>query len=1061
MIMMMGHCTEVNFFMRCTNGNGKRRLLFSHQNLRGGDLTKNAEKREQWVANVAQTRPDIIGLSETVVGANNNKICDIPGYNWELKRDTERISVLVNASLDYRRRSDLEVANFSAIWIELCPRNRNPVMVCNLYRDWKFPEVPDSKTEPAQQERWSAFIEKFKQVAASNQELHVLGDCNLDRRKWKQIREDTDDEEDDEGYASDDTDDNPRTSRLQPGLQVMVDKLYEDVLNAHGVVQLQKKISFVRVDKKTGKTLAKSCLDLYFTNKVARVSELRLSGFMDSDHQQVMAYRKTNNKMPQPSVIRKRKWSKIDYKQLNNDIVRSGMIDWVLNCGETNEAAQLFTAGVRVHLDNQEKVKTYQLRRQYAPWIDESTKMIIARKKTLYEIWKRRDPREIKEKKSDWEAYRKQSNYLVKVIKQKRTHYLKQKLRSTVASEDVWKETRGHMGINGAGPPVALSIRGELTSNPQEMAEGQNNYFISKVADIGEKIPPTTTDPLQYTKRFLSDKNVPEFNFLSQVSEKEVANVISEIKNTTSTGHDDINVIAMKNMKDAILPALTHIINLSLRDGVFPSIWKLAKVIPLFKNNGDKSESKCYRPIALLPVFSKILEKFVSRWLNQHMEKNRLWSDRQHGYREKRSTATALLQLQEEVLKRFEEGHDVAVSSYDSSAAFDTLTHSILLKKLKMYGCSDSVLRWFQSYLSDRWQYCEIGGKKSSTKRITQGVFQGSVLGPLLYVLYVNCLSTLEDQDTKLSLYADDINAATRLTKNKHENRVRISVMAAQLQRYMDSHHLKFNSEKTCLIVKTRTVNNTHGYLNMKLGDKVIEQDDTTKVLGVVLGRDEKYKEYLFTGEKSMLKFLTTRHSLLKMLSKYADFKTRKALAEGLILSKINYCVTLWGSSTDEMLQKVHVMVNDVVRTVFGVGRKRFVNLRPMYQKLKWLDVRQTLKYHDLITAHNIITHDTPQDLSQKFHQQHTHRYNTRSSSQVYRLSSQTTSRLTARSKGFICRAAAHYQQLPTLISESKHLPRWAFKDYVRADIGGWSTKSETNSVIEYIEYLKDAGETY
>ena len=1056
LINMMGHMVELNVFMRSTNGNGKRRLLFSHINFRGGDLTNCPEKRNQWVANIAQTRPDVIGLSETKIGTNENKVCDIAGYTWERKEDSERISVMVNANLDYRRRRDLEVPGFAGIWIELCPRNKNPVLICQLYREWKLLDTPGSGHEPEQQKRWSAFLEKFKQVAASNQELHVIGDVNLDRQKWRQVVEDNDDEVD-EGYGSD-TSTGPsqrsRRPRLQPGLQSMVDSLYEDILNAHGVVQLQKKISWSKVDKH-GKILAQSCLDLYFTNRVARVSELRLSEMLHSDHLQVMGYRKTNNKMPQPSVIRKRKWAKINWTTFNSDMQKSGVERWVLKCEDINEASQLLTAAARVHLDKQQEVKTYQLKSQYAPWIDESTKMIIARKKTLFEIWKRTGQPE------DWKLYRRQSNFLVKTLKQRKTHYLKQKLRSTVESQDVWKETRHYMHIGGAGPPVSLVVNGELTSNPQVMAEKQNDFFISKVKGIDEKIPPTTTDPLSYTRKFLKDKEIPEFNFMSVVSEKEVENIISELKNTTSTGHDDINVVGLKKMLPSMLTSITHIINLSLKQGVFPEIWKLAKVVPLFKNNGDKSDSKCYRPIALLPVMSKILEKFISRWLNQHMEKNRLWSDRQHGYRGKRSTATALLQLQEEVLKRFEEGHDVAVSSYDSSAAFDTLTHSILLEKLKLYGCSKQVIKWFESYLSDRWQYCEINGKKSSTKRITQGVFQGSVLGPLLYILYVNCISILEDNDTKLSLYADDVNAATRLTKNKYENKVRISVMAAQLQRYMDSNHLKFNGDKTKLIVKTRSTKNNHGYLDMKLGDKLIEQEETTKVLGVVIGKDEKYKEYLVNGKKSVMSFLNTRHSMLKILSKFADLKVRKALAEGLILSKINYCLTVWGSTTEEIMQKMHILVNDVVRTVFGIGRNRFTSLAPLYQKLRWLPVRQLLQYHDLITVQSIVQNDTPQDLAAKFQQQHNHSHNTRASSQAYRLSTETTSRLAARSKGFVCRAAAEFQKLPSLITESKTLPRAAFKDYVKSDIGQWEMSPSTENVLEYLETLKNMGEFY
>ena len=316
-----------------------------------------------------------------------------------------------------------------------------------------------------------------------------------------------------------------------------------------------------------------------------------------------------------------------------------------------------------------------------------------------------------------------------------------------------------------------------------------------------------------------------------------------------------------------------------------------------------------------------------------------------------------------------------------------------------MYGCSDHVIKWFTSYLSDRWQYTEIGGKKSSTKKILQGVFQGSVLGPLLYILYVNCISVLQDEHTKLALYADDTNAGIRLTKNKYENRVRISVKAMEMQMYMDSHHLKFNSDKTQLIVKLKGVNNNHGYLNLKMGDKIIEQEPTVKVLGVLIGQDEKYKEYLVNSEKSMMKFLNTRHNMLKMLSKYADLKTRKALAEGLILSKLNYCISLWGTTTAGIMQQIQVLLNDVVRTVFGIGRKRFVSLDPLYKELKWLKVNQTLQYHDTISVHAMVKYNTPKDIADKFKPEVTVPvHNTRASKRRFRRNPKTTSRSTLKS---------------------------------------------------------------
>ena len=384
--IMMGFNVNRNSFMRAIHGNGRRRLLFSHLNFRGGDLTVNADKREQWFNTIGSTRPDVIGLSETTLGTNENRICDIDGYQWERKESSPRISVMVNSALNYKRRRDLEDDETAAIWVELSPKSKSPILVCQVYREWQIKGVPGSGLESKQQERWAKFIDKLSQVAATNQELHCCGDFNLDRQKWRQVAEDSDGEDELAQPVA--------RQKLTPSQQLMVDLLHEKVLNAHNVIQVQKKVSFIKVDK-NGK-ITKSVLDLYMTNRPNRLSELRLCQTNASDHMMLMGYRRTNNKMPQPSVMRKRKWSKIDWNKFNQDFIESGSEDLVTQCEDLNACAEFLTAACRVHLDTQEKVKTFQLRKKYTPWIDDSVKKMIERKKTLFEIWKR------SEDKDDW-----------------------------------------------------------------------------------------------------------------------------------------------------------------------------------------------------------------------------------------------------------------------------------------------------------------------------------------------------------------------------------------------------------------------------------------------------------------------------------------------------------------------------------------------------------------------------------------------------------------------------------------------------------------------------------
>ena len=219
------------------------------------------------------------------------------------------------------------------------------------------------------------------------------------------------------------------------------------------------------------------------------------------------------------------------------------------------------------------------------------------------------------------------------------------------------------------------------------------------------------------------------------------------------------------------------------------------------------------------------------------------------------------------------------------------------------------------------------------------------------------------------------------------------------------------------------------------------------------MGQDEKFKEYLINGAKSMLKFL----SMLKLLSKFADFRSRKALAEGLCLSKLNYCICLWATTTGEVLDKLQVVQNDVVRTVFGIGRKMFNNLDPLYKKLKWVRVRDTIRYHDAITLHSILTHDTPRDLAGKFNQTVYHSHNTRAATKGFRVTNLTRSSNTVKSNGFVCCSAREYASLPRLITETPFISRQAFKDCVRARLGGWPVKESTQLVLWWLEDLEHA----
>ena len=1045
--MMLGFKMKVNTAMKMVNGNKRKKLIFAHQNLRGGDVSTNDDDNQKSVGVdqvLSNILPDVLGISETQVSDTLRSLKQ--GYTWEVKKDSPRISVLVNSALNYRRRKDLELDNIAAIWVELSPQASNPILVCNLYREWAILQpgsrrkVPGSKEAAEQMKRWKSFVEIWKRVVQSGQEFHVMGDFNMDRNQWRQIIVENGNQTDgdsDSGYDSEDDDEAQQQTRRRFEEQPLVDVLYSEILSDGNVVQLVKKKTWFR--QKEDK-LFSSTLDLYFTNAQLKISQLQTSDVAKSDHLMIAGHRRTKSKIPQPSIVRKRKWSKINWEVANCGIVASGVEGHILACEDPDECAERLHACVRVHLDIQEQVKQFQLRGKYCAWVNESAKMIMAKKEELNQIWMRTGLKE------DERRYRLQSNYQVRYLRKLKKDYFAARLRSTLESKDVWKAGKSMLGWPSAGAPTSLIIDGELTADNKKMAQSTNDFFSEKPKKIAETIPTTDKDPLDYTKDYLKDKFVPQFG-MPEVTPSEVVRIIEKLKNSEACGHDDISTNALKCLKYSLAPSLAHIINLSFRTGKYPKIWKLAKIIPLYKNSGEKTDQTKYRPIALLPVFSKVIEKVMAKALNRHLENNSLYSDKQHGYRRKRSTATALIQLQEDILKKFEENKSSALLCFDSSAAFDTVTHSILLDKLKLYGADEEVINWFSSYLADRFQYCELGGKRSTITKILQGVFQGSVLGPLLYILYINCIVVLEDDLCQLYLYADDTNARITLTGNNDANQAKIQQKAAEMQTYMDAHHLKFNCDKTQILIKKKGVNNTHKDLNLTMNGTVVNQSESVKVLGIVIGQDEKYEEYLVTGEKSMLKFLNKRLNMLKILSKHADFGSRKALAEGLILSKIDYCVSLWGITTNGIIDRIQKVQNKTVRVVFGKRDYRAVTLVQLYRRLKWLKVKDTKKYHDTISLESVLRYKTPRSIANLFNINHTHRHNTRHSQNRFRLTAETTSHNTTRSNGYVCRAARCWAELSNEITMTNP-PRYIFKDYVRSAIGGWDWKDETSEFI-------------
>ena len=334
-----------------------------------------------------------------------------------------------------------------------------------------------------------------------------------------------------------------------------------------------------------------------------------------------------------------------------------------------------------------------------------------------------------------------------------------------------------------------FKINNNIIENPEAIADKFNEYFINIGPTLAKDIPSSDRTPSDYLHN-----RIQESFFFAPVLENEILMIISKLKNSSS-GWDCFETKVIKEIKTIIVEPLVYICNLSISTGIFPYELKLAQVVPIFKAGDDEFFSN-YRPVSILSVFSKIFEKIVYQRLLDFLNKHGVLYAFQFGFRQHHSTYMALLTLVDRISTALDEGKIVVGIFWDFSKAFDTVDHKILSKKLEHYGIRGICLNWFIDYLSNRKQLVTYNGAKSKYLNIKCGVPQGSILGPLLFLIYINDLPEAA-KSAFLLLFADDSNLF--FTGNN------INEITCQINKELDNIIAWLDSNKNHLILKKRT----------------------------------------------------------------------------------------------------------------------------------------------------------------------------------------------------------------------------------------------------------------
>ena len=381
--------------------------------------------------------------------------------------------------------------------------------------------------------------------------------------------------------------------------------------------------------------------------------------------------------------------------------------------------------------------------------------------------------------------------------------------------------------------PTVFNDNGSMIADRVNIANTFNVFFTN----IGEKIAKGINyDGNKNYGNYLNTEIHSTFTFMN-IDEVVIKKIIYNLPPKSSSGCDGISSKLLKVIEPVIIKPLTLLINQVLNTRTFPDKLKIAKVIPIFKK-GDPSLFENYRPISLLPAISKVIEKIIALQLSSYFEKNKLLFDNQYGFRPKHSTEHAALELIYRIINKMDTNEIPLNIFIDLSKAFDTIDHTILLNKLKYYGLKGSTLNLFQSYLNNRKQYTEIEDTTSTILPIHVGVPQGSILGPILFIIYVNDLPQCSNKFDFI-MYADDTTLSSTIDSfsdiNSNTNAdVLINIELCKVIEWLKINKLSLNKNKSKYMLfhmPKKEIQN----ITLKIDDVNIEMVEEFNILGLTL----------------------------------------------------------------------------------------------------------------------------------------------------------------------------------------------------------------------------------
>lgn len=872
------------------------KLNFLHLNIRS--VNKNFNQFLVYIQSLASTIHLII-LTETWHSGKDGATYDIPGYTTHYSPSilNRNDGVIVFTINTFEANvTTTQITNCNAIQVILNTSHRDYLVTC-IYRSPSF-----SNIAPFTQSLDRYFL-NIMSNSNTNTQLVLMGDLNIDL-----------------------------LSSESPVLE------YLDVLSIHGLEPL------IVCPTRVGPT-SRTCLDHAFSNYKIKCTGSVLKCDVTDHDISILSICDALPKAQSPN-INKFTLKTLDNKKLTTKIKNQ---DWsVVNACTVDSATENFTEILQNHINESTSEREVTIRaRKLKPWITNDI---------VYKM-KERNKLSIKSKnqpfnsaiKNEYKLLRNEINGMIFMAKN--TYY-----REQIDEADpkcMWKVIKEMTTAKKNRKPIdtIMDEQGAATNDSEAISEEFNKFF----ANVGNKMAAKIKKP---KSKFNVPINNNQFN-LTPTTDEEVMKYINELKNDTSPGCDGIKSNVFKVNKEYICKPVKVIINKCFSEGVFPQVCKKAVVIPIHKK-GDKKDVNNYRPISLTTIISKLIEKAFKQRLVDFIEESQYLSHFQFGFRTKKNTQDAILRVVNNIYEKLDKNKKILTIFIDLQKAFDSVSHELLLSKLKSAGIRGVAYNFMKSYLTNRTQLVKINSKLSSEAQVQYGVPQGTILGPILFILYINDMFSLP-LNGEITCFADD--TALSISGESWEEAFLLAESDMnKLKMWMDLNILTMNVTKTQYItfsINARGQPSNHLKIKIHNNECVTQNCDcdalgkvpSVQYLGVKIDQHLNWREQTIATSKRIrqtaYKFRELRHVL--------SLDSLRKVFYAIVHSVYNYAIVAWGGTYQSNLIPVNSAINLVLRVILKKPRRYSPLL--LYNELNIFSFQKTYQLATLKLTNTLAPH--------------------------------------------------------------------------------------------------------